>query len=107
MESIVNAITKTIPISMFNRGLAGKIFADVKTNGPKVVMKNNAAEVVLISPAEYIEMMNIINDYLLLSKAADRMSHYDQKTIISEEEMDKRLGISADDLENCEEVELE
>ena len=52
MESIVNAITKTIPISMFNRGLAGKIFSDVKTNGPKVVMKNNAAEVVLISPAE-------------------------------------------------------
>ena len=73
MESIVNAITKTIPISMFNRGLAGKIFSDVKTNGPKVVMKNNAAEVVLISPAEYIEMMNIINDYLLLSKAVDRM----------------------------------
>ena len=59
MESIVNAITKTIPISMFNRGLAGKIFSDVKTNGPKVVMKNNAAEVVLISPAEYIEMMKV------------------------------------------------
>ncbi len=100
MESIVSAITKTIPISMFNRGLAGKIFSDVKANGAKVVIKNNAAEAVLLSPDEYIQMMDMINDYLLLTAAADRMSHFDPKKLISEEEMDRRLGIAPADTES-------
>ena len=30
MASVVSAITNTIPITQFNRGLAGKIFEDVK-----------------------------------------------------------------------------
>ena len=107
MESIVSAITKTVPISMFNRGLAGKIFSDVKANGTKVVMKNNTAEVVLVSPDEYIEMMDAINDYLLLSMATERMSHSDPDKLISEEEMDRRLGIQPDDLKDFEEVEFE
>ena len=38
MASVVSAITNTIPITQFNRGLAGKIFDDVKRNGAKVVM---------------------------------------------------------------------
>ena len=54
MASVVSAITNTIPITQFNRGLAGKIFDDVKRNGAKVVMKNNTAECVLLSPEEYV-----------------------------------------------------
>ena len=35
MASVVSAITNTIPITQFNRGLAGKIFEEVKRNGAK------------------------------------------------------------------------
>ena len=44
MPSVVSAIRDTVPITQFNRGLAGQIFEDVKTHGAKVVMKNNSAE---------------------------------------------------------------
>ncbi len=57
MANITSAITDTISISLFNMGLAGKIFEEVKQAGAKVVMKNNTAECVLISPEEYIRMM--------------------------------------------------
>ncbi|MBO4317139.1 MAG: hypothetical protein J5855_02505 [Mailhella sp.] len=67
MSSVVSAVTKTVPISQFNRGLADQIFSDVKMHGPKVVMKNNPAEVVLMPPAEYVEVMDALNDYLLLA----------------------------------------
>ncbi|MBQ6480829.1 MAG: hypothetical protein IJI45_06900 [Anaerolineaceae bacterium] len=107
MESVTSAITKTIPISQFNRGQAGQIFSDVKKYGPKVVMKNNTAEVVLIPPEEYIEIMDTLNDYLLLSMAVERMAHYDPESLISEEEMDKRLGITQDELNSIGEVEFE
>ena len=33
MASVMSAIKNTVPISQFNRGLAGKIFEDVKQSG--------------------------------------------------------------------------
>ena len=33
MASVMSAIKNTVPISQFNRGLAGKIFEDVNESG--------------------------------------------------------------------------
>lgn len=107
MSAVLSAIEKTVPISQFNRGLAGQIFSDVKSGGSKVVMKNNTAEVVLVPPDEYVEIMDTINDYLLLTMAVERMSSYDPETLISEDDMDKRLGITQEDLDSIGEVEFE
>lgn len=108
MTSVRSAIEDTVPISQFNRGLAGTIFEDVKKNGPKVVMKNNKAEAVIVSPKEYTEVQDELNDYLLLTMAVERMSHYDPDTVISQEEMDKRLGITEEDLSSeDDEIDIE
>ena len=98
MASVVSAITNTVTITQFKRGLAGKIFEDVKRSGAKVVMKNNAAECVLLSPEEYVRLMDEVNDARLLAVATERMAHYDPSTLISEEEMNRRLGVTAADL---------
>lgn len=107
MASVVSAITHTVPITQFNRGLAGKIFEDVKRSGAKVVMKNNAAECVLLSPEEYVRLMDEVNDARLLAVATERMAHYDPSTLISEEEMNRRLGVTAADLADFDEVDIE
>ena len=107
MASVVSAITNTVPITQFNRGLAGKIFEDVKRSGAKVVMKNNAAECVLPSPEEYVRLMDEVNDARLLAVATERMAHYDPSTLISEEEMNRRLGVTAADLADFDEVDIE
>ncbi len=107
MPNMVNAITNTIPISHFNRGLAGKIFEEVKQCGSKVVMKNNAAECVLLSPAEYVALMDEVNDARLLLLAANRMAKADVSSAIPAEEVYRDLGITPDDLAGYDEVELE
>jgi PHD/YefM family antitoxin component YafN of YafNO toxin-antitoxin module len=107
MQNIVSAIKDTISISLFNRGLAGKIFEEVKQSGAKVVMKNNAAECVLLSPDEYINLMEEVNDARLLILASERMEKYDPSTTLSETEMDARLGIHPEDLEDYEGIEIE
>ena len=107
MASVVSAITNTVPITQFNRGLAGKIFEDVKRSGAKVVMKNNAAECVLLSPEEYVRLMDEVNDARLLAVATERMTHYDPSTLISEDEMNRRLGVTAADLADFDEVDIE
>ena len=107
MSSVISAIKNIVPLSHFNKGLAGKIFADVKSNGSKVVMKNNSAEVVLVSPDEYVEIMDDLNDYLLLTMAVKRMENYDPSNVITEAEMRKRLNITQEDLDSIGEVEFE
>lgn len=107
MANIASAIRDTISISLFNRGLAGKIFEEVKQTGAKVVMKNNAAECVLLSPDEYIRLMDELNDARLLAMANERMTHFDPSTVISGEDLYKDLGIGKEDLDNFGEVEFE
>lgn len=107
MTSVMSAIKNTVPITQFNRGLAGKIFEEVKQTGAKVVMKNNTAECVLLSPEEYVRLMDELNDARLLAVASKRMAHYDPSKLISEEEMNRRLGVTEDDLKDFESVEIE
>ena len=107
MASVMSAITNTVPITQFNRGLAGKIFEEVKQSGAKVVMKNNTAECVLLSPDEYVRLMEELNDARLLAAASERLAHYDPATVISEEEMNRRLGVREEDLADFEGVGLE
>lgn len=107
MPDMTNAITNTISISLFNRGLAGKVFEDVKKCGAKVVIKNNAPECVLLSPDEYIKLMDEVNDARLLALATERMAKYDPKDTVSEDEVLKELGITADELSDADKVELE
>lgn len=106
-ENISGAIRNTIPISHFNRGLAGKIFEEVRQSGAKVVMKNNAAECVLLSPEEYLRLMDEINEARLALLAAERMKSLDPASLISAEDLYKELGVSQEDLDSCGEVEIE
>ena len=107
MASVVSAIKNTVSIALFNRGLAGKVFDEVKRTGAKVVLKNNTAECVLLSPEEYVRIMEELNDARLLSTAVDRMATYNPNNLISEEEMDRRLGITDEELDSVGEVDFE
>lgn len=107
MPSVVSAIRNIVPITQFNRGLAGKIFEDVKTTGAKVVMKNNSAECVLLAPDEYVRIMDELNDARLVALAVIRLSHVGSVTLIPEEMVWERLGITDDDLNAAPEVEFE
>lgn len=107
MIDMTNAITNTISISLFNRGLAGKVFEDVKKCGAKVVIKNNAPECVLISPEEYIKLMDEVNEARLLTLASERMEKYDRFKTVSEEDVLNELGITEENLSDSDRVEIE
>ena len=107
MVNIASAIRNTIPISLFNRGLAGKIFDEVKQSGAKVVMKNNAAECVLLSPEEYMSLIDEVNDARLLTLASERMAKAEPTTFVPAEHLYDELGITQDALDAGGEVDIE
>ncbi|MCQ2249241.1 MAG: type II toxin-antitoxin system Phd/YefM family antitoxin [Treponema sp.] len=55
-------IDAIIPITRFNKGEAGKIIDEVQKNGPRIIVKNNVPECVMIS----------IEDYNALTESANR-----------------------------------
>ena len=105
--NIRSAIENTISISQFNRGLAGKIFDEVKRYGAKVVMKNNSPECVLLSPEEYIRLLDEVNDARLLASATQRMSTFNPSTVVSQEQVDQEFGFSPSDYEETDDIEFE
>ena len=107
MTSVVSAVRNTVSISLFNRGQAGKIFDEVKRFGAKVVMKNNTPECVLLSPEEYTKLMDELEDAQLALMAEERLKNFNPKTLISQEKIDKKFGITAENLKGFDDVELE
>lgn len=51
--------------------------------------------------------MDELNDTRLLAVASERMSHFNPASLISEEEMNRRLGISDNDLAGFDEAGIE
>lgn len=70
---LINAI---IPITRFNKGEAGKIIDEVQQNGPRIIVKNNVPECIMIS----------LEDYNSLTEAANRTVTLN----VSKEEEEKR-----------------
>ena len=52
-------------------------------------------------------LMDELNDARLLAVASERMAHFDPASLISEEEMNRRLGISDNDLAGFDEAGIE
>ena len=100
----VNILDSIIPISRFNKGEANKIFSEVKTNGLRIVVKNNVPECVLISPQDYQKMIEEYEDLKLIALAEKRLA--DKAAPVSQEDILRDLGLSEADLDDVE-VELE
>lgn len=104
--SVMNIMKSIVPITRFNKGEANRIFDEVEASGTKIVMKNNRPACILMSPAQYETLMEMLSDYIMREKAERRMIDYDPKESINQEEMMKSLGISPDELDDIE-VEIE
>lgn len=96
----VNILNTVIPISRFNKGEANKIFDEVSTTGTKIVLKNNKPACVLISPQEYEQMLEQIENYYLLIEAQKRVETANKT--ITQEELLNDLGISQGDIDSAE-----
>lgn len=104
--SIVGMMNAMVPITRFNKGEASKIFDEVESSGMKIVVKNNKPACVLLSPAQYENLMEMLSDAILLAEAEKRMATNDDSENISHEDLLTELGITEDELADVD-VEIE
>ncbi len=107
MSINADTLNRLVPITLFNRGQANKVFDRLKTEGQLVVLKNNVPEAVILSPDEFRRLSDIIEDYHLLVTAQGRLANHNETNAISEAELMRNLGMSEADLVSAEDVEIE
>ncbi|MBS6117239.1 MAG: type II toxin-antitoxin system Phd/YefM family antitoxin [Clostridiales bacterium] len=104
---MANIMDCLVPISLFNKGQATKIFNRLRETKELFVLKNNQPSAVILSPEEYTRLTEIEENYMLLLEAANRLEENGVKPTVSMEKVMTDLGISEKELEEAEEVQIE
>jgi len=107
MSVTAEILNSFVPISQFNRGQASKIFERVKTEKQIVVVKNNRPEAVIISLEEYLRLLEIEEDQILLAEAEKRVKENGDEPTIPESVVLEELGITQSDIDEMEDLDIE
>ena len=102
--NVVNMLDSIIPISLFNKGQANNIFADVKKFGTRIVVTNNVPECILMSPQSYQQMMEEYENAILAGETEKRLAKNSE--YISHDAVMKEFGLEESNLDDVE-VNLE
>lgn len=90
-----------VPITKFNRGGASEVFETLST-GPKVVVRNNVPVCVMMSPDAYDDLA------MQLKEARIALSAYrGTGGLTTLGRMMDDLGVTQEDLDRAEDVEIE
>ncbi|MBQ7050237.1 MAG: type II toxin-antitoxin system Phd/YefM family antitoxin [Firmicutes bacterium] len=73
--SVMSVMKSIVPITRFNKGEANRIFDEVEASGTKIVMKNNRPVCILMSPAQYETLMEMLSDYITREEAERRIQN--------------------------------
>ncbi|MBQ6773001.1 MAG: hypothetical protein IJP48_02950 [Synergistaceae bacterium] len=111
VDERVNADEKPhiVPLSLFNEGKANEVFDEVRRTGTKLVVNDDddSAVCIIMTPEDYMRMSDDYEDIKLRAVAEDRWNNFDESQLISQEEIDREFGITPEDLEGWEDIELE
>lgn len=107
MSMAYEALNSLVSITQFNKGQASRIFDRLNTEKQLIVLKNNVPSAVIISPEEYIRLSEIAEDYYLLTEAQARLKNNEGKKALSFSEVMQSCGITENDIESAEDLEIE
>lgn len=96
-----------VSISQFSKGQATQVFDRLKTEPQLVVLKDNVPVAILLSPDEFSRLAEIEENYHLLLLAQERLASNNPENARSEADVMKDFGISENDIETTEDVEIE
>ncbi|MBQ9596096.1 MAG: hypothetical protein IJR35_09580 [Synergistaceae bacterium] len=106
---VVEEKTHIVPLSLFSQGKAGEVFEEVRRSGTKLVVdeRDDSAVCIIMKPEDYMRMSDDYEEIKLRAVAEDRLNNLDRSKFIPAEEVYKEFGITQEDLDSWEDVELE
>jgi PHD/YefM family antitoxin component YafN of YafNO toxin-antitoxin module len=101
-----NILKSLVSITQFNKGQAAKIFDRLKTERRIIVLKNNAPSAILLSPDEYLRLLELEEDSSLLNLAEQRLADYKGDGVPYEEAL-VQLDLTPEDIKNATDAAIE
>lgn len=105
--SAADVIKSLVPMSQFTQEGAAKIFNRLHSEPQLIVLKDDRPSAVILSPDEYNRLMEMEEDFDLLMETVKRLTDQKDQPALSMEEVMSELGITQEDLDNAEDVEIE
>lgn len=103
MDAIVRTMNHLVSVSDFNKGAAGAIFSSVKKTGePKLVLRRNEPECILISPKEYTKLIEELEDLRDYKLASERLLSGGEAAAVPVQAVLAEDGITQEDLDAME-----
>jgi antitoxin StbD len=96
-----------VSISQFSKGQATQVFDRLKNEPQLVVLKNNVPAAILLSPDEFSRLAEIEENYRLLMLAQERLAGSNLEGARNELDVMESLGITEEDVDAAEDVEIE
>lgn len=106
MAETANILQNLIPIEQFNKGQAAKIFDRLNTEKKLIVLKNGKPSAVILSPEEYERLIEIEEDYILLTEVNKRIKESQDEETVSFETIMTNLNISENEFLDVEQVDI-
>ena len=107
MAISTETLRSLVSISQFSKGQATQVFDRLKNEPQLVVLKNNVPAAILLSPAEFSRLMEMEENYRLLTLAQERLDGNNLAKARNESDVMKSLGITEADIDAAEDVEIE
>lgn len=107
MSQIAQTMRSLVSISQFSKGQAAQVFDRLRSEKQLIVLKNNAPAAVLLSPEEYERLAEMEENYRLLTLAQERLSNGNLRNAIPQEQVMRELGITQEEIDAAEDVDIE
>ena len=103
--TIANTIKNLVPITNFNKGKSSQIFASLKDHNELIVLKNNQAVAIIVTPEKYEELEEAQKDLKLLLEAQKRYENNHES--ISMDDVMKKYNLSQEKIDDLGGIEFE
>ena len=103
MANVSDIQFQSVPVSQFDKGNADQIFDRLHTEKGLVVLKNSRPTAVLLSVKDYIRLMEIEEDCMLLLEAERRLKADGGLRTIPFQDVLNNLGICEAELNDTDE----
>ena len=103
----MDTLRSLISISQFSKGQATQVFERLKNEPQLVVLKNNVPAAILLSPDEFSRLSEIEENYRLMLLAQERLADGNARNARGEAQVMDELGVTEDDIDAAEDVDIE
>jgi antitoxin StbD len=107
LDRTANIMKSMVSITQFNKGQSARIFDRLKKERRIIVLKNNVPAAIILSPEEYMKLVDFAEDQELLAVAEERTGNYKVGTGVPWKEAMNKMDLTEEEIDAADDPVIE